>query len=267
SVKRSIDDLLAGPYHRLLLLDWTRDELGAACRDRQQMAYVYLLGSREIARENREQPPMVVWPPDGAEGVPPVFFAEQPDPLPGHDFSGYPVSVGFNPAHFPEPPGQVTLRLVEAETGRPVPAIVQRQHDNDPHGLLTEHQFVLFPGERLGWGQDYRVELRYHDDRSHRHAWSFRTREPDAPMHEITEAGQVVQAEPGRPFLLYVPPGDGSDRGDATPTGPGMSYRMTRRQSLRLDAEFVDPHVLRVVADGGGDGEIEFQGRRVRIAL
>lgn len=267
SVRRSLDDLFAGPYHRLLLLDWTRDELGAACRDQRQMAYVYLLGSRNIVRENPAQPAVVVWPPDDAEEVPPVFFAEEPDPLPDHRFSGYPVSVSFNPAHFRKPPDQVTLRLVEVETGRILPIIVQREKDNDPHGLLTDHQFVLFPRDRLGWGQDYRVELRYHADGWRRHEWSFRTRELDAPMHVITQARQTVRPEPGKPFLIYVPPEKAPDRSDATRTGPAMSYRMTKRKSLRLDADFVDPNVLRVTADGGGDGEIRFRGKRVRIAL
>ncbi|MFP4640222.1 MAG: hypothetical protein ACLFMY_07250 [Guyparkeria sp.] len=169
-----------------------------------------------------------------------MFHSEQPDPLPEHDFSGYPVSVGFNPAHFSEPPESVSLRLFEQETGREVPAIVQRQQDNDPHGLLTAHQFVLFPGERLGWGQAYRVELRYRADGRQHHAWTFRTRAFDAPLHEVTEGGQTVQAEAGRPFLLYVPPGEATrsrdvPRGEsamATACGPAGRCAWTPCSSI-----------------------------------
>ncbi|MDG4867505.1 CAP domain-containing protein [Guyparkeria sp. 1SP6A2] len=255
---RTLDDLLAGPYHRFLLLDWTRDELGVGCHQREQMAWVYLLGHREAPVAAPEQPPLVVWPPDGAEDIPPVFFAEQPDPLPGHAVSGYPISVQFNPARFPEAPEAVRLQLFEAETGRRLPMIVQRQKSNDPHGLLNDHQFVLFPRERLEWGQTYRAELRYGKDGQH-HAWRFRVRERQDPVHRITEVDQIVRPEPGRPFLLQIPPVEGGDA--------GMSYRLATYPSLKLEAEFVDPQVLRVTARGQGSGEIEFQGHRVRIAL
>ncbi len=256
--RRSLDDLLAGPYHRFLLLDWTRDELGIGCHQREQIAWVYLLGHRGAAAAP-EQPPLVVWPPDGAEDIPPVFFAEQPDPLPGHAVSGYPISVQFNPVRFPEAPQAVRLQLVEAETGRRLPMIVQRQKSNDPHGLLNDHQFVLFPRGRLEWGQTYRAELRYGKDGLHNHAWGFRVRERQEPVHWITEADHIVRPEPGRPFLLQIPPVEG---GDAS-----MSYRLATHPSLEIEAEFVDPQVLRVTARGQGSGEIEFQGYRVRIAL
>jgi len=256
---RVLDDLLAGPYHRFLLLDWTRDELGVGCHQGLQTAWVYLLGHREARAAAPDQPALAVWPPDGAEDIPPVFFAEQPDPLPGHAVSGYPISVQFNPARFPEPPRAVRLQLFEADTGRRLPVIVQRQKDNDPHGLLDEHQFVLFPRERLAWGESYRAELRYGNDGQHRHVWRFRVRERQDPVHRITEVDQIVRPEPGRPFLLQVPPVEGGDA--------GMSYRLVVHRSLKIEAEFVDPQVLRVTVRGQGSGEIEFQGYRVRIAL
>ena len=257
--RRPLEDLLAGPYHRFLLLDWSRDELGVGCHLGEQMAWVYLLGHREAAVAAPEQPPLVVWPPDGGEDIPPVFFAEQPDPLPGHAVSGYPISVQFNPARFPTAPEAVRMQLFEAETGRRLPVIVQRQEGNDPNGLLNEHQFVLFPRERLAWGETYRAELRYGKDGAHRHVWRFRVRERQDPVHRITEADQMVRPEPGRPFLLQVPPVEGGDA--------GMSYRLVAHRSLKIEAEFVDPQVLRVTARGEGSGEIEFQGYRVRIAL
>jgi len=264
---RSLEDLMAGPYHRLRLLDPTRDEIGAACRQRAQRAYVYLLGNRDMPRANPEAPPLIVWPADGTTDIPPLFFAEAPDPLPEHAFSGYPVSVSFNPAHFRTAPADVRLRLYEADSGRAVPVLRQLDAASDPNGLLTEHQFVLFPAERLEWGRDYRVELTYgSDDRQH-HAWTFRTREPDVPMHRITDVGHRIDAEAGHPFLLFVPPGEGASINDVAQGESVMSYRAKTYRSLRLDAVFVDPHVLRVTAEGEGSGEIEFAGTRVRIVL
>ncbi|BBP44468.1 CAP domain-containing protein [Thiosulfativibrio zosterae] len=134
--QKYIDDLMSAIYHRLGLLDMTKDEMGISLAEDSKGwvkgALVANLGNQNLnqacGRENRfangtvlygglckndvrlakttfeqiqkqtaaSSPKLIFWPKSGAT-VPPVFYEESPDPLPQCNVSGYPVHLQINP--------------------------------------------------------------------------------------------------------------------------------------------------------------------------
>jgi len=124
----SIDGLFSAIYHRFGFLGLTYDEIGIGVSNDTQF-YTYDFGNHrlnqlcqnpsytgsDIAYYNvcadttkkikgsdfssasdsiqDASPALIVWPAANSTDVPPVFYEESPDPLPGHSVTGYPVSV------------------------------------------------------------------------------------------------------------------------------------------------------------------------------
>lgn len=195
-------------------------------------------------RRQETAPAFIAWPPGGATGIAPAFFVEEPDPLPTIDVSGNPVSVQFNPAHV----GRVAdLRLaltrIDVDPPRPLTEGLLMDHRNDPNRLLSPLEFAWFPFQRLDWGATYEVVLEaVIDGLAERYRWEFATAGDDLPVLTLEGASRTFRVEPGRPYLLYVPP---------TPT-QAMTALSTRTRHTRgnsVDITFVDPNTLRVVIE------------------
>jgi hypothetical protein len=189
------------------------------------------------------RPEWVLWPPDGADDVPPAFFLEEPDPLPDLEVSGNPVSLQFNPALVE----QVTLNGFElyrtdGEGEYPVETRLMRA-DTDPNRLLTDHEFALFPLERLAWGARYRVEADVRlDDRPLKLAWQFTTRVAGAPLVEVTGRRSQWVFEPGVPFWVYVPP----TRDQAHTV---LSSRATFPRGSQVNVSVIDPNTAEILIE------------------
>ncbi len=90
------EGLLGAIYHRYLILQPQFDRAGAGSA-RREGGYTWLtvnfVASRTPAKLGRGQ--LVVWPASGQQQVRPNFFSDQetPDPVPGADEVGYPVSL------------------------------------------------------------------------------------------------------------------------------------------------------------------------------
>ncbi|MBN2864974.1 MAG: CAP domain-containing protein, partial [Thiotrichales bacterium] len=137
--EKYIDDLMSAIYHRLGLLDMSKDEVGISImEDHQglvksalvanlgnqnlnqacQRTYVFAPGTtlygglckhnKRLAQTTVEQllnqaaqssPKLLFWPKSGAT-VPPVFYEENPDPLPNCNVSGYPIHLQINPNYW-----------------------------------------------------------------------------------------------------------------------------------------------------------------------
>jgi len=196
------------------------------------------------ALRHRELPEMVVWPPDGAEAVPPAFFIEEPDPLPDLSVSGYPVTVQFNPALVTMPVVE-RFELFRLDDGvrtavRPVRLL---DRATDPNRILDAYEFALFPLQRLDWGSTYLavVEARIGEQRR-RIAWRFETRGKDLPLLIADQAVQRFVIRAGRDYLLYLPP-----RQDVAYTVLSTRMRHLRANHVALAVE--DPNTLRLRAD------------------
>ncbi len=209
------------------------------CADDSDIRVEYL--AQLDAARHAALPPVIVWPPDGATDVPPAFFIEDPDPLPDHEVSGYPVSIQFNPGGA----GEVSIeafRLLKLEDEQQSVVEPLRLLDaaSDPHGLLDGHQFALFPLERLDWGARYLAEVEAIVDGEVRHIrWGFETRVPDAPLLTAAAARQRFVVRPGVDYLLYLPPSEGLAH-------TVLSTRIEHQRVNGITLDVVDPNTLRL---------------------
>ena len=193
------------------------------------------------AASRRAAPDVVLWPPQGASDIPPAFFLEQPDPLPDLPLSGYPVSIQFHP----EFALQVTLEafdlfLREGDAFTPVEAARLLDRDSDPNQLLSEHEFALFPLERLAWGREYLAQVVARvDGVKQQFDWSFTTQGVGTPVLTAAAAQQRFTVRNGVEYLLYVPP-------QAQRPHTVLTTRTEHLRGNKVILEVVDPNTLRL---------------------
>ncbi len=272
----SIDKLFAGIYHRFTFLSMEKDEIGIgieekhytfdlgnsllndlcqnhtyaygqyyynACRDSEKRIEVATYNAaRDHYRTSEDAPGIVVWPPQNGQAILPGFYAENPDPLPDHQVSGYPISVEFNSALYPAAPEEVDLTLQDDE-GTPLESIMLMDRDNDPQQYLTAHQFALFPLEHLEWGRRYRATLAF-DGQTRQ--WCFATRSLATfgaeKVYRIDRRDDLQRPiVPGRTYALYFVPQDTDDMFD---------HYYYRYNSQKPDISFVDRNTLLVTVSG-----------------
>ncbi len=274
--KDSIDGLFSAIYHRFGFLDFQIDEAGVAVRqdpnDPSKTAYVYEMGNYEIdklcraksydgpdayafkvcadlahrirmdlfkealdgvSRLNRK---MVIYPFEGQEEVPPAFYDEIPDPLPGYRVSGFPISVQFNPRYYRHI-RMLSFRLFEEGIGE-VKETKLLDHLHDPNHLFKKFDFALFPLKRLGWGRTYRVEIRYRaDGRTMTRKWRFKTKAFTERMAVVRTRKSDVSLRAGEPLILYFEPSSSDDiLGDI-------------RYSSKIELRFIDKNTIRILLE------------------
>lgn len=333
NIAESIDGLMGAIYHRLGFLSFDVDQVGVGMvRRKASQRYVYNMALKSLtafctdpprdarfkppgryvilcankmrirpeavdaleAEARRRNPRVVLWPPQGSADIPPVFYEESPDPLPDRSFSGYPLSIQFNPAMV----GKVALknfRVFEHQGPlqrgrinpaflRPITSIRLLSTKTDPNQKLTPLEFALFPMERLEWHTIYVGEAEVVvDGRREIHRWHFTTRDPGAPVIRLNRSQERVSvSEPipirsGKTYVIYLPPR--RNRPDLAPFryrhGKGLSAEVTPvdKSTLRLTikGQVCDTLALMSLGLEQGDGvtlklahKDRFQGRRVR---
>jgi hypothetical protein len=216
-------------------------------------------------RQQLLQPDILVWPPDGATGISPVFYEESPDPLPDLSVSGYPLSVQVNPAV----EGTVALEsfMLYRQAGgklHPVSRTRLLDSNSDPNKRLTQRQFVLFPLERLDWNSSYRAEvvMRIGQERVTRR-WDFTTRATPAPLIRIGELTEKLSLPVNQDVVIYYPP----TRDEPYTLEALVSYHGT---GIELDFEGLDYNTARVRFNAAQCEMVEWRfadGKRVDIEL
>lgn len=196
------------------------------------------------AAKQRDLPTAVVWPPPWAIEVPPAFFVEEPDPLPDRDFSGYPISIQFNPSLVEKVElRRFALYRVDTEGRSPVRAVRLLDADSDPNGILSDHEFALFPMARLDWGGRYAVEVEaVIDGKPWQSAWQFDVKGTDSTVLNVAADRQRFHIRSGVPALLYLPPRDGQ-------AANALRARTEHLRGNRVTMEAVDPHTLSVLVE------------------
>ena len=283
--KDAVDSLFSAIYHRFGFLDFQSDEIGiGVAQDRQDTdfnAYVFdagmhalnaacgdksyngneryafkvcvdpahrilerrlleILNSQKIASKK-----IVLYPYDGQQDVPPVFYDEAPDPLPDYEVSGFPVTIAFNDYYI----RQANVRSISlyGPDGREIPSKIL-YWKNDPNHMLKKNQYALMPLTRLSYGTTYRAELRYeHGGKRVIKKWTFRTRELPKPHFVITQKGQSVTIEPHTTYTLYFPPKNRHDRlGDLHfPADLKVRFLDFNTVQIRLDSDNTDPFTFK----------------------
>lgn len=297
SPKKSVDGLMSAIYHRLAFLSFDHDQLGIGHASENNFhSYVYNMGNSQkeqlcTAPENFEAPgqylfkicsldekkirkevfdqaqnrvrsgnaDFVVWPYDKATQISPAFYKEAPDPLPGIDVSGYPVSIQFNPAVFEgQAPRVARFELYRLPDGKKVELAAYFNKNSDINQKFNEFEHAIFPMHRLEWNTGYRAELDYFDVKGHKHqvAWEFRTTDFQIPRYDL-RGGETITSN-GEPFVVYMKPLSSQD-GVAEYT---LSYQGFRS----VDVAIYDPHTLVVDPKGvSGEATFDFHGRTFRV--
>ena len=272
----SIDGLMGAIYHRLGFLDFTKTEVGigiakSTLEANARTNYVYNMGNADLnelcqgdsfsgigryyfsvcqpdinidgkafeaAQTNAQEnnPSIVLWPANGDETIPPAFFEESPDPLPGYSVSGYPTSIQFNPLAFSDENPKVTsFKLYHATDNTEVYPTRLLDKNSDPNGKLTSLEFVLFPLNRLAWNTSYRVEAKYSttsDATERTLTWQFKTKDLGVPTFTSQGEGEVLSIPLSNSrFAVYIPPTS------SQPNIGRISYRYQSGMSVNTDFE------------------------------
>lgn len=192
----------------------------------------------------REGPAFVVWPPPDARDVPPAFFLEEPDPLPDRAVAGNPVSLQISPAHA----GQVELARfalfrLEGDVRTPIEATRLLDSASDPNGLLSTHEFALFPMQRLDWGARYEAladVVLNGEPRSL--VWRFTTRPGAATVFTAKSDRQRFIVPSSEPVWLYLPPREGQPH-------TVLRSRTSFRRGNKVTLSVIDPNTAEITVE------------------
>jgi hypothetical protein len=179
------------------------------CKDSSVTIPEYLLQEKqnEIRQKNSK---IVLYPYRDATNVLPVFYTENPHPLPGSKVSGYPVSVQFNPASYTNVKLK-KFRLFEAE-GKEIKKCKVLTHHNDENHRFSKLQFALMPLKRLEYNTTYQVEFEaVADGKRLEKSWRFTTKNPKERLYKITKKKTTLKVKRGEKIVLYFEPGSNKD--------------------------------------------------------
>ncbi len=200
---------------------------------------------------------MVLYPYSNQRGVPPVFYNETPDPLPGYKVSGFPISVSFNP-YYIHRSKVLSFHLYDSR-GKVVPSRLLT-HTSDPNGRLKPYEYALMPLKRLAYGDRYRVQLKAMiDGKVVYKSWKFTTRRAPVKLYRITTPKATIDLGSTQKIWLYFVPRDKRD----------ILKKMHYTQGLKV--RFIDQNTLEVTLPPhhqgkhyqvtGGDREVRLSGR------
>lgn len=291
---QSIDDLFSAIYHRLTFLSFSLDEIGAGYQEQSgNNSYVYNLGNSnldalckgvsfdgtgqsffqvcaddgfKIERSTylastddveSQNPKVVMWPFADAVDIPPVFFEESPDPLPNHQVSGYPISVQFNPQFFSQPPQVTLFKLTDVANDSLPELITLMDKSSDPNESFDAYEYAIFPLQRLEWNHTYRADIEYIDaGNSETLSWTFTTRNPGDNFFRVTD-DQVVTANSGDTFIIYVPPKNEHDIDSL--------YNISVPTTMAVAISHIDKNTLKITLSGQGSANLSFHSVNLTI--
>ena len=244
--KSSMDGLFSAIYHRFAFLSPGIDEIGVGVtqneQDSDKSAFVYVMGNSELNRlcsfksfkgtgkyiykvcknsehriaqkkfskalayNKKNNPEIIIYPYSGQEEVPPAFYSENPDPLPDHEVSGFPISIEFND-HFFKEVEVYSFKLFKK--GEELSNVRLMDKYSDPHQRFTEKQYALFPLERLEYDTQYSAEVEYvSNNKTEKLMWTFRTQIPTEKLHIVTQKEESIEIESGNSYIIYFKPLD-----------------------------------------------------------
>lgn len=275
--KSSIDNLMSAIYHRYGFLNNNIDEMGIGVDE--TLIYTYNMANSRLnelchgesyedgsesytykvcADEDfkvkattyneashfyqKTAPDVIVWPFENQKGSMPVFFEENPDPLPEQSVSGYPISLEFNAYKYED--STITMKsfqLFDSYDNEITNTFLMKE-DTDPNERHTKFQFTLFPLDRLAFNQTYKVKAIYDiDGVENLKEWQFSTKNYEYPYFVYTQENQEFKLHPNVTYMIYFPPRNKNDIFDA------ISYTYnTQKPEIKL----LDGNTLLVKLNG-----------------
>lgn len=286
-VQQQIDGLMTAIYHRFSLLEQNISEAGVALEMQgKQAAVVVNQGHAKFNRlcalgrlkpepnrryyqnacfngaivyadevQNARELLYVVYP--TGNFAMPDFQGERPDPMPGHEFTGNPVSIAFS-----EAAGRVKMRsfkLFQGDDEIVRTRILTRQ--NDPNREFNERQFALFPLQPLAYDTPYRAVFEFErKGKAERAEWTFRTKKPDYPYF-IVNGGEKLALNSGEIYFIHW-----RDRWYLK-TCPQLVYQQRGGAELEVLERQIGGVLVRVTGVAGGDVRLMFEGEKDKAVM
>jgi len=286
----SIDGLFSAIYHRFGFLSTTMNEIGLGIvQDKyntDKTAFTYLMGNSDLNRlctmksftkvggyykgckdkEHRQKkedvdraldyakqtsPDIIIYPYDEQRAVPPVFYAEEPDPLPDYDVSGFPISVEFNDYFYKD----VTLLsfTLSDNDGHSIPVLsMDKKSDINQH--LTKYQYAIFPLKRLEYNSKYYAKIEYKiKNEVKEKTWGFYTTRIQDEFYKMDKLYDELTISPNRRYVIYFPPVDAHDllKDLQFPSGVDIQFLDHNTIRLSLMSEAMSKDIEEFVLDTG----------------
>ncbi len=285
SIEESVDGLFSAIYHRFGFLSLSYNEIGIGinselytydmgnthldqlCREHSYSSGGYYynvcndkdkkieIDEYELARDKikMEAPEIILWPPVGGIDIPPVFYGENPDPLPDDGMTGYPISIEFNDYGSTSEPSinYFTCKdIAEVELDE----LILMSEANDPNGLFSAYQFAFFPKKRLEWGSLYNVEVSYnYNGETQTLNWCFSTRSLESQatyFYRIENNKDIsLNVKSGETYAFYIVPDDTSDN-----YVYGVSWTYA---TVIPDISYIDSHTFTITLTGDIGQEVK----------
>ncbi|MBF0264322.1 MAG: CAP domain-containing protein [Gammaproteobacteria bacterium] len=302
SYEASISGLMSAIYHRFAFLNPLYDEVGMAksTYPNGKEFYAYNLGNRsyndlcqepsymgfdsfylKVCQPNIKieasgfnqikqgylsfVPELIVWPTDNAHSISPVFYEEDPDPLPDLSVAGYPISIEVNPLKLKDFKMSSFL-LYREDTGEQIKQTRLLTKDTDPNEKLTAYQYALFPLLRLENDAFYRVFIKFKaNNKEMSRSWSFKTSPLSVDKHTYTvQPGQkqLMVSSGLKEFVLYFPP--------STEFPSFNRFQAKYNLLIKPDIKFIDKNTLNIKLNGLGESQLRLllnDGREFTILL
>jgi hypothetical protein len=258
-IRFSIDGLFSAIYHRFGFLNFDFRDVGIGIASSDQYTFYTFDMATDGTTTHADKPEIVTWPPKNAADIPPVFYEERPDPLPGYGVSGYPVSVQFNTPSFTSPPSISAFTLTPRDQSSAVALIAHNNgstvmtKDNDPNKHFTKYQAAIFPKEHLEWGTCYDASITYNDGSDSILKWSFATRSLATyadRVYTINDSNDhAFDIVSGKTYALYFVPQENNDT--------LKQYQCTAYTTSTPEIDQVTQNVLTVKAIGSSSQYVE----------
>ncbi len=169
--------------------------------------YIYEEKQNKVRKKNRD---IILYPYPGAKNVLPVFYTENPHPLPGSKVSGYPVTVQFNPL-FHKDVKLKKFRLFD-KNGKRIKKVKILTYKSDKNHRLTKLQFALMPLKRLTYGTTYSVKFEgISNGKRVKKSWKFTTKNTKGTLYQITKKKTTLKVKRGESVTLYFEPDSNKD--------------------------------------------------------
>jgi hypothetical protein len=237
--RESIDALFETLYHRLMFLSLKQNEIGIAGQKKQTDYYVYNIGNQQLNKlcsysainnssssyytnvcnhldrvpvkqlddletnTQKNNPPIIIWPPDLSRIATIGFWEEHPNPLSENQISGYPITVQLNPFFFRNI-NFGKIELMEFDSGLILSGKLFTIQ-NDKHSKLSDHEFGFFPNKLLKWGTRYQVIVYFTANNIQQmKKWTFSTKNLSFPIISISGDFELVLLKSGQTYLIEI---------------------------------------------------------------
>ena len=284
---KSIDMLFSAIYHRFGFLNFYINEVGIAntnnyyvfemgnsnlnnlcsnhfdniigkyyygiCKDYnlQIPSNLYLNAKNSVAKQN---PKIVIFPTPDIK-VEPVFYGEEPNPIP-YKMSGYPISIEFNPYYIKN----VKLLKFEIYHNNHKLNSLLLTKDNDRNNKLTKYQFALFPIKRLKWNSKYDVTCEYMINKQiYTKKWGFYTKPLKNNLITVDKQTSFF-IKPNKTYIVYVKPENNNE------TIQNIRYQYPR--GVKVNIKLLDTNTFQIKVNGLiGNKVTIFTNKRIVFVL